>query len=621
LLLSIHSHHNFLKTIFVKKSIALFLVFASVTSAMAQVTTFSFSGGFDSYIVPAGVTSVFVQAWGAQGGSGAAGGASVQGGSGGLGGYAEGFLVVTPGQNLNILVGGQGATPLGGFNGGGNGGNADAGGGGGASDIRVGGTAQANRVIVAGGGGGGGRGGCHEGSGFGGIGGGGGPGGAGAGTNGADSPQFDGVAGGGKGGNFSNIQGAGGSGGDGCSVVLGEAGGTATTGNGANGGTGQLCCCSSAPSVPGGGGGGGGHIGGGGGGGGSAGNTACQGNSKGAGAGGGGGSNYIGGVINGITNNGIWLGNGQVTISPVFLTATATAGPAILCNDGTTTIDVAAVGGLPPYTGAGVNTVAAGVYTYTVTDFSGATFTTDPITIAEPTLFTSNSVIINPTSCNGSNGSINLIPTGGTPGYSFNWSNGAITEDLATLTADSYSVTGTDANGCTFSTTITLTDPPLPVISLSLEDTICSDFPSFVLTGESPTGGVYFGTGVSAGSFNPATASIGNNFITYSFTDINGCTASSTVVINVDLCAGIATYDATGTVNVYPNPTSGMLYITTAGDKNVLTMFDVLGNVVYTIQTTSTLTEIDMKNVINGVYLLKIENATSTSTIRVVRNK
>jgi hypothetical protein len=64
-----------------------------------------------------------------------------------------------------------------------------------------------------------------------------------------------------------------------------------------------------------------------------------------------------------------------------------------------------------------------------------------------------------------------------------------------------------------------------------------------------------------------------------------------------------------------------MLYITTAGDKNVLTMFDVLGNVVYTIQTTSTLTEIDMKNVINGVYLLKIENATSTSTIRVVRNK
>ena len=89
---------------------------------------------------------------------------------GGDGGSVVGVLNVTPGNTLNIYVGGVGAngTPNGGGGAGGwNGGGFGlqgyfapppwlwfAGGGGGASDIRVGGTALANRVVVGGGGGG-----------------------------------------------------------------------------------------------------------------------------------------------------------------------------------------------------------------------------------------------------------------------------------------------------------------------------------------------------------------------------------------------------------------------------------------------------------------------------------
>jgi Secretion system C-terminal sorting domain/PKD-like domain len=281
----------------------------------AQTSTFNFTGGLQTFTVPCGVTSVFIQSWGAQGGSGDLGGNFVAGGTGGLGGYAEGNLAVNPGDVLTIFVGGQGVAPTGGFNGGANGGSQNAGGGGGASDVRVGGTAEANRVITAGGGGGGGRGGCHEGSGAGGIGGNGGSGGGGVGQNGNDSPQSSGVAGGGNGGNFGSIQGALGAEGIGCSGFLGLPGVAATTGTGGVGGDGQSCCCSSSNSIVGGGGGGGGQLGGGGGGGGSAGTTSCAGNSKGAGGGGGGGSSYIGGVTNGVINNGIWLGDGMVSIS------------------------------------------------------------------------------------------------------------------------------------------------------------------------------------------------------------------------------------------------------------------------------------------------------------------
>ncbi len=125
-------------------------VIITTTSCCACCTgtiTLSFTGASQTWTVPPGVTSICVDARGAQGGN-----------AGGLGGAATGTLSVTPGEILYIYVGGAGtmanATPVpGGFNGGGNG--SWGGSGGGASDVRQGGTALGNRKIVGGGGGGG----------------------------------------------------------------------------------------------------------------------------------------------------------------------------------------------------------------------------------------------------------------------------------------------------------------------------------------------------------------------------------------------------------------------------------------------------------------------------------
>ncbi|MEM9931253.1 MAG: glycine rich domain-containing protein, partial [Bacteroidota bacterium] len=129
------------------------------TGLSAQTTvTFNYTGSMQTWTVPPNVFSVEVQAWGAQGGQG-----ETPQAVGGKGGKATGDLAVTPGQALNIFVGGQGQTTSdfsvsgGGWNGGGNARGlpeAPRGGGGGASDVRVGGTTLSNRVIVAGGGGG-----------------------------------------------------------------------------------------------------------------------------------------------------------------------------------------------------------------------------------------------------------------------------------------------------------------------------------------------------------------------------------------------------------------------------------------------------------------------------------
>jgi hypothetical protein len=219
---------------------------------------FYYTGGQQTWVVPAGVTSVTIEAWGAQGGV-------YSSATPGYGGYAKGTLAVTQGQILYIYVGGQGSggnTP-GGFNGGGSSGNYG-GSGGGASDVRYGGSALTNRKIVAGGGGG---------------------------------TGFSSTVGGNGGGSSGSAGGAG-------SCGTGGGGGTQTSGGvvggcsgGQNGSSGQGGNSSA------GGGGGGGYYGG------------ASGQSASTDSGGGGGSGYIGGVTGGTMSNGVRSGHGQVRIT------------------------------------------------------------------------------------------------------------------------------------------------------------------------------------------------------------------------------------------------------------------------------------------------------------------
>ncbi len=129
----------------------------------AAATTFSYTGGVQTFVVPAGVTKLTVEAYGAEGGADGAV-------AGGKGGEVKGEVTVTPGSTVYVYVGGKGTDGpgsgqncnlAGGFNGGGPTGttccsNAGAGAaaGGGASDIRLNGQALANRVLIAGGAGG-----------------------------------------------------------------------------------------------------------------------------------------------------------------------------------------------------------------------------------------------------------------------------------------------------------------------------------------------------------------------------------------------------------------------------------------------------------------------------------
>jgi hypothetical protein len=186
---------------------------------------FNYSGSAQTFTVPAGVTAISVDAYGANGESKISG---YGGGWEGRGGRTQADLAVTPGEVLNIYVGGSHFYPgNGSFGGGWNGGGADGGdggsAGGGATDIRIGGTALNDRVLVAGGGGG-----CSNDNGNY-------NGGDGGGLTGETGSRYNNSANGGAGG----TQSAGGAGGTGtngsCTWITGSNGGAGSKGQGGNG--------------------------------------------------------------------------------------------------------------------------------------------------------------------------------------------------------------------------------------------------------------------------------------------------------------------------------------------------------------------------------------------------
>ena len=130
-----------------KISVLSFGILVSVQCLTAQTTTFNYTGSLQTYTVPACVTSIKIESWGAQGGNSAYSGAN--------GGYTNGIINVIAAQVFYLYVGGQGGLPTAGYNGGGIGGSTTTigGGGGGASDVRLNGTTLTDRIMVAAGGG------------------------------------------------------------------------------------------------------------------------------------------------------------------------------------------------------------------------------------------------------------------------------------------------------------------------------------------------------------------------------------------------------------------------------------------------------------------------------------
>jgi hypothetical protein len=528
--------------------------------AVLQTQTFAFTGAMQTFTVPAGVTSVTIETWGAQG----------NGGNGGLGGYVKGDLTVTPGQVLNIYVGGQN-----GFNGGGNGYAALPRNGGGASDVRVGGTGLNDRVIVAGAGGGGGQ--TDVGIRVGGHGGGGTVGANYVGGGGGEGYGANGGPGGVVGGTGNTSCHSGGAGGGGftsggapsCNTCYTSTCGTpGSLGTGGHSDTWETGICFT--TYGGTNGGGGGYYGGGG---------SSVGNC--GGGGGGGGSSYSGSLTNTIFTGGIRLGNGQVAISyieaPVTLTQLAgqTSGSAFATGTNSQTFEAE--------DGSG-NTATC---TFDIIVIDAQAPVADAGSLADINACTSASPTP-PTATDNCAGAINGVPdvtmpivVAGTTVVTWTFSDGA-----------GNSITQTQNVNVEVTDVSVAVTPPMTIsannsTAISYQWIDCANGNSHI-TGE--TSASY--TATSDGSYAVI------------ITDGSCTDTSACIVINT---SGIATNDLNG-VTVYPSPTSGnyTIQLDQVYDQIFVKIIDASGRVLdeYSVSQTSKInSSFDGSK---GVYVIQI---------------
>lgn len=230
--------------------------------------------------------------------------------------------------------------------------------------------------------------------------------------------------------------------------------------------------------------------------------------------------------------------------------------------------------------------LTAGAYTVTVTDANGCTVS-QSVTVTEPTALTSAMASTN-LSCSGNpDGTATVTPSGGTPPYTYLWSNGQSTPTASNLPTGTAGVTVTDSKGCTTTNSVQLTAPTPLTVSLQTQTISCfggndGAIQVNVLTGTAP-----YQFDWSNGQTGSGITGLAIGLYSVTITDAAGCEEMASVQITQpqQLAANLVQTDAlcndtpTGTASV-----SGIFYGTSPANP---ANFTYLWNSV-PAQTTST---------------------------------
>ncbi len=342
--------------------------------------------------------------------------------------------------------------------------------------------------------------------------------------------------------------------------------------------------------------------------------------------------------------------------------AVATAyGPTTFCQGGSVTI---ATSGGATYawsngsTAQSILPTTSGTYSVVVTAANGCTATSNAINV---TVNPTPTAVITPsgatTFCEGS--SVNLVASGGS---NYAWSNGPNTSSITVTTGGTYTVTVTNAGGCTDTETINVTvnEVPSAFIVTSGATTFCqggqvnltaqagnsylwsnnattqsisvASAGTYSVTILSPNGCSVSSNAISVTVNQPSASSLNatafdsytlngilytqSGTYTQNLTNAAGC--DSTITLNLTLTVGIEEGTLTD-VNLYPNPTSESFTIkTTVPVYGMYSVVDAQGKLVFEGELTGTETQVNISSVARGIYYLRIPEL--SEPLRVVKN-
>lgn len=253
---------------------------------------------------------------------------------------------------------------------------------------------------------------------------------------------------------------------------------------------------------------------------------------------------YIGNAVNnnsGTSGDQPTLGQSLTLTEVLFFTADATQDSSVSCNGGNDGVASASVAnGTSPYTYAwsnGVNSgsitatthvnnnLSAGMYYVTVTD-GNSDVSIDSINITEPSALVSSSSQTDESCYLINDGTASVLTTGGTPPYSYVWSNGLLTSFINNLSPGDYFVTTTDANGCILLDTVTVDSASQIVIAETITNPNCANQSTGAISISVSGGNGTYSYLWSSGETGVMISSKGTGMYSVTVTDVSGCTAS-----------------------------------------------------------------------------------------------
>jgi gliding motility-associated-like protein len=191
-----------------------------------------------------------------------------------------------------------------------------------------------------------------------------------------------------------------------------------------------------------------------------------------------------------------------------------------------------------PVAGTTRNNLGPGSYTVTIVDGKPCTIKRTFI-ILEPQLLVLSANLTDALDCNNANtGAINLLVSGGSAPFTYAWSNGATTEDLANIPAGNYLVTVKDANGCTKQAQYSINRPP-PIVTAVVTKTDFDCQTKFVkqtfvasVSGGVPPYQLVWSSGTVSGPNNEFMNTSQNGTVILNVTDAIGCKSNYSFNVN-----------------------------------------------------------------------------------------